>query len=123
MNSLSTLWGKPLLNDEEFSKLLEKDDDAAIWKALEDASMNDTTINRVFGLAHMRGWSRFRTVMVCSYVMAQRHERFIQQELDRLNSTVVPAPMRFCAKCSEDLFTTDDGGVTMRFKTPEERKA
>jgi len=113
---------KPLLSNEEFAKVLEEDNDASIWLALVDAAQNDQILNRVFGLSRAKGWSRFRTVMVCSYVMAQRHERVIQQELDRLN-TSLPAPMRFCAKCSRDLFTSDDGGVTMRFKTPEEPKA
>ena len=123
MSGISWPMTKPLLSDEEFAKVLEEDNDASIWLALVDAAQNNQILNRVFGLSRQRGWSRFRTVMVCSYVMAQRHERFIQQELERLNTTAVPAPMRFCAKCSEDLFTTDDGGVTMRFKTPEERKA
>lgn len=122
MSGIAWPMTKPLLSDEEFAKVLEEDNDAGIWLALVDAAQNDQILSRVFSLSRQRGWSRFRTVMVCSYVMAQRHERFIQQELERLNTTV-PAPMRFCAKCSEDLFTTDDGGVTMRFKTPEERKA
>ncbi len=123
MNGMDWPGTKPLLSDEEFTKVLEEDNDASIWLALVDAAQNDQILNRVFSHSHAKGWSRFRTVMVCSYVMAQRHEWFIQQELDRLNSTVVTAPMRFCAKCSKDLFTSDDGGVTMRFKTPEERKA
>jgi len=113
---------KPLLSDEEFGKILEEDNDASIWLALVDATRNnDPVLNRVFGLSRARGWSRFRTVMVCAYVMAQRHERTIQRELDRLK-TAVPAPMQFCARCSKELFTTDDG-VTMRFKTSEERDA
>ncbi len=101
MDSLSTLFGKPLLNDEEFSKLIEKDDDAAIWKALEDAFMNDTVINRVFGLAHMRGWSRFRTLMVCSYVLAQRFEYIMKMQLEAMNTTI--PKIYFCAGCAKEL--------------------
>ncbi len=114
-------WGpKPLLTDEEFAKLLEEDNDACIWLALVDAAQNNPILSRVFSLARARNWSRFRTVMVCAYIMAQRHERMIQMEMDRLNR-VVP-DIHFCSKCSKELVTTDDG-VTLRFKTPEEQKA
>jgi hypothetical protein len=121
MSMMSWPGSKPLLTDEELSKVLEEDNDASIWLALVDAAQNDQILYRVFGLARAKGWSRFRTVMVCSYVMAQQHERTIQREMDRLNMTLTPK-MQFCAKCSEDLFTTDDG-VTLRLKTVEEQKA
>jgi|SRR5271166_3777934 len=94
---------KPLLSDEEFSKILEQDDDASIWLALVGAARNnDPILNRVFTLREIKGWSRFRTVMVCAYVMAQRHERVMQAELDRLLHTL-PQPMIFCSKCSKEL--------------------
>jgi hypothetical protein len=121
MSGMSWPASKPLLTDDEFSKVLAEDNDASIWLALVDAAQTDPILSRVFALARAKGWSRFRTVMVCSYVMAQRHERFIQMELDRLNTTA-PKPMQFCSKCSKELFTTDDG-VTLRLKTPEEQKA
>ncbi len=119
---MENLWGKPLLTDEEFAKLLEDDSDAGIWLALVDAAQKDQILNRVFGLSRHRGWSRFRTVMVCAYIMAQRHERVVQMQLDQLNNTLTVPKMMFCSKCSKELFTTDDG-VTMRLKTSEERSA
>jgi hypothetical protein len=122
MNGMAWPASKPLLTDDEFSKVLQEDNDASIWLALVGAALNDPILNRIFALARAKGWSRFRTVMVCSYVMAQRHERMIQREMDRLNTTL-PPPMQFCVKCSEDLFTSDDGGKTVRFKTSEEQKA
>src|SRR5579863_7455861 len=113
---------KPLLTNEEFNKVLEEDNDASIWLALVDAAKsNDPILSQVFALSRHRGWSRFRTVMVCAYVMAQRHDRMMQRELDRLNTTVTVPPMRFCAKCSKELFTVGEDGVTLRFKTDEER--
>jgi hypothetical protein len=101
MDRLSTLFGKPLLTDEEFSKLIEKDDDAAIWKALQDASHNDTIIHQVFALASMRGWSTFRTLMVCSYVLAQRFEYIMKLQLEALNHTT--PKIVFCAHCAKEL--------------------
>jgi len=121
MSGMTWPASKPILTDDEFSKVLQEDNDASIWLALVDAANTDPILSRVFALARAKGWSRFRTVMVCSYVMAQRHERFIQMELDRLNTTL-PKPMQFCSKCSKELFTTDDG-VTLRLKTAEEQKA
>ena len=101
MSGMTWPWTKPLLSDEEFARVLEDDDDAPIWRALIDAAYNDPLISQVFDLSEVRQWSRFRTAMVCAYVMAQRHERMMQLELERLNTTL--PKMYLCAKCGTGL--------------------
>jgi hypothetical protein len=100
---------KPLLTDEEFAEVVESDDDDKIWLALLDAARNnDPAIHQVFRLSEHRGWSRFRTLMVCVYVMAQRHERMAEREMDRLLYATAPPTMVFCAKCAKELHLKED---------------
>src|SRR5579863_7451205 len=101
---------KPLLNNEEFAKVLEEDNDASIWLALKDAALSDPVLNQVFSLAQVRKWSRFRTVMVCSYIMAQRFEKMMELEMQRL---AYQSPrMYFCSGCSKELHLEEKLGPT-----------
>jgi len=102
---------KPLLTNEQFAKILEEDNDASIWLELQGATQIDPILNQVFQLSRRNGWSRFRTLMVCSYVMAQRHEHVMKLMMDQMSTTV--KPLIFCSGCAK--------GLTIEM--PEERKA
>lgn len=113
-------FSKPLLTSEQFSELLENGSDAIIWMALEEATQNDSVLSQVFRLSRHRGWSQHRTLMVCAYVMAQRHDHMMKLEMDRLNCEI--PKMYLCAGCEKKLAIQDPETRVWRLKTPEERK-